>query len=171
MEIVKRFDVEWAKRVAKLPNTANFFFRTITAFGSITITAAIALVAAYLLWATKSTTEHFRESGALMLVLFVAGMGLKVITRRSRPHTLFVESMRFKHFSFPSGHAYGSLLVYGFLAYLDGTWPAYILAGVMIFLIGLSRLYLGAHFPSDVLGGWILAAVALTVVITYAGHI
>ena len=171
MQAVRRFDESVALRVAKLPKSANFFFRTITTFGSITITAAIAAISAYLLWVSTSTSEYFRDSGILMLGLFMAGMSIKVLTRRKRPDTLYVESMRFKHFSFPSGHAYGSFLTYGFLAYLAASWPGYVIAGVLIFLIGLSRLYLGAHFPSDVVGGWALAAIALTVVITYANHI
>ena len=71
---------------------------------------------------------------------------------------------------FPSGHVMGSLVAYGFLAYLlTRITPAYfprrtalaLLSGLVL-LIGFSRIYLGVHFLSDVIGGYAAAAVWLT---------
>jgi len=62
-------------------------------------------------------------------------------------------------FSFPSGHAQNAVVLFGYLAWV--TRKNFWLAGVLIFLIGLSRLYLGVHFPSDIVGGWALGFVWL----------
>src|SRR5581483_2029103 len=99
---------------------------------------------------------------------------LKTFIHRTRPDTIYVTHMRFKSFSFPSGHAFGSMVVYGLLAYIvikyiPGPWSIVIslILAALIILIGLSRVYLGAHFPTDVLGGWLLGAVALILIIIF----
>jgi undecaprenyl-diphosphatase len=112
-------------------------------------------------------------------VAALAGAGalnwvLKRIIHRARP----VGSERFLHgtsFSFPSGHAMGSLIGYGMLAYLlVAFWPparrhraaAVAAAFVVTLLIGLSRLFLGVHFLSDVIAGFAAGAVWLAVCVT-----
>ncbi len=72
--------------------------------------------------------------------------------------------------SFSSGHAMGSFVTYGFLAYLltrvlRANFPRRIAVAVLVvlvLLIGFSRIYLGAHYLSDVIGGYAVAAVWLT---------
>jgi membrane-associated phospholipid phosphatase len=72
--------------------------------------------------------------------------------------------------SFPSGHAMGSFVTYGFLAYLLSRVPwarfprrtVTAALAALVLLIGFSRMYLGAHFLSDVIGGYAAAAVWLT---------
>lgn len=98
---------------------------------------------------------------------------IKLLTKRIRPDSMYVRNMRFKTYSFPSGHAYMSLLVFGSLAYLASRtlmplWSAVIicLLGVLTITIGISRIFLGAHFPTDVLAGWLLSTIILATVIT-----
>ena len=65
-------------------------------------------------------------------------------------------------FGVPSGHAQNAVSVWGMLA---GTFKkpwAWVTALALMFLIGFSRLYLGVHFPHDVLAGWLIGAVILT---------
>lgn len=114
-----------------------------------------------------------RTAIAIAMVICLLGGGaanlIKLAFRRQRPLTAYV--MQFNvvtHYSFPSGHSASSSLVYGLLAYLaahylPGPW-GYVLSGALsafIVLIGLSRVYLGAHFPSDVIGGWVFGGLIL----------
>ncbi|UZW55916.1 phosphatase PAP2 family protein [Sphingobium sp. JS3065] len=66
------------------------------------------------------------------------------------PHLDLVHS-----YSFPSGHAAGNMIFFGALAILAGRGSAYAGAALAIALIGISRVWLGVHWPSDVLAGWI----------------
>jgi len=101
-----------------------------------------------------------------------ANMVLKHYIHRTRPDTLYVSNMFFKSSSFPSGHAFGAAVLYGLLGYLasthlPGAWhiAVPILLGIFALLIGVSRVYLGAHYPTDVLAGWLLGVLATAIII------
>ena len=110
----------------------------------------------------------------LMLVVAMAGQaalhhGFKLLFTRPRPPALInypvVES-----FSFPSGHAVSSLCLYFVIAWTISTRlensalkvALWIFTVIMVFLIGTSRVYIGVHYPTDVLAGF-LAALAWTI--------
>jgi undecaprenyl-diphosphatase len=104
----------------------------------------------------------------------VLDWALKRVIHRTRPtgSDIFLYG---SSFSFPSGHAMGSLLAYGMLAYLlIAYWPwarrhrtaVVVATSVLVLSIGLSRLYLGVHFLSDVIGGFAAGAVWLAACIT-----
>lgn len=63
--------------------------------------------------------------------------------------------------SFPSAHAQNTTVVFGFIAAQLKRRIAWLAAGVVILLVGVSRLYLGLHWPVDVLGGFVIGAVLL----------
>ncbi|QIB67940.1 phosphatase PAP2 family protein [Aminipila butyrica] len=77
-------------------------------------------------------------------------------------------------FSFPSGHSCSGLVFYGLFAYLLFHTPVdksvYKVLGtgcILLFLcIGISRIYVGVHYPSDVMGGWLLGLAIWTVAVT-----
>ncbi|HEY0458669.1 MAG TPA: phosphatase PAP2 family protein [Pyrinomonadaceae bacterium] len=86
---------------------------------------------------------------------------LKLFFRRLRPEPFF-EYAPLKTYSFPSGHALASLCFYGILAWLIARrvksrglkFSIWMAAATIVLLIGFSRIYLGVHFPSDVLAGF-----------------
>ncbi len=110
-----------------------------------------------------------RSWGARLLVLTMLSSwfneALKSLFDLPRPDPARVRQLVSEtSFGFPSNHAQtGAVIIWGYLAAkVRRTWFS-ILAVVIIFLIGLSRIYLGIHFPQDVIGGWILGIVILLV--------
>lgn len=96
---------------------------------------------------------------------------LKALIHRPRPEMI----LYFAHgYSFPSGHAMVSLVAYGFLTYLlclqNRSWkPRTALiwgCGILVILIGFSRIYLGVHYFSDVIAGFAAGGVWLSTCIT-----
>ncbi len=90
---------------------------------------------------------------------------LKQVFARPRPEA-FPHMMAVHTYSFPSGHTVAATALYGFLAltlWRVGKKPWALLAALWVLLVAFSRVYLGVHYPSDVLGGlafgsaWLLA--------------
>ncbi|MBB4636579.1 undecaprenyl-diphosphatase [Longimicrobium terrae] len=118
-----------------------------------------------------------RRGDALFFALAVGGAGLmnrgaKLFFRRTRP-ALWTSIAPETSFSFPSGHAMGSMaLAAAVVALLWPTrwrWPAIVVGGAFTFLVGLSRVYLGVHYPSDVLAGW-SASLAWVVGVSFVAY-
>jgi undecaprenyl-diphosphatase len=119
-------------------------------------------VTALFLW----HTEH-KHSARLLLAATIGNIllngALKLVYHRPRP-SVFEWQTTAVSSSFPSGHAMSSTVVYGTVAYLlmrlqKHTWAkslTFVGAIILILLICLTRLYLGVHYPSDVLGGIIV---------------
>ena len=90
----------------------------------------------------------------------ILNVGVKDVFQRARPH--FDDPLvTLATYSFPSGHAAGSTVFWGFLCMLAWTWPArqgirralLVIAPLVVALTAFSRVYLGAHYFSDVLAG------------------
>jgi membrane-associated phospholipid phosphatase len=102
---------------------------------------------------------------------FILNTGLKLFFSKPRPQ-LWKLLISEKSFSFPSGHALGSMVLYGFIAYILAThYPkfsqiVYVLAVILIAAIGISRLYLGVHWPTDVIAGYGVGFLWLMICIT-----
>lgn len=124
-------------------------------------------VGSYLLFRLKHNWE------ALVLAISLAGGGLlnyilKNIFHRARPDIPHL--VKVSGYSFPSGHAMVSATFYGMLGYLiwvnlrksnKPSWHIIVLTVMFIIAIGISRIYLGVHFPSDVLAGFAAGGVWL----------
>jgi undecaprenyl-diphosphatase len=135
----------------------------LTALGSAWVTGFVAVVASLFLWQTRH-----RYSMALLWVALGGGwllnFVLKTLFDRPRPD-LFEWRVPFAGVSsYPSGHAMSAMVLYATLAYLivrlEPTRALRRLTlgvfGGVVLLVGLSRVYLGVHYPSDVLGGFLV---------------
>jgi undecaprenyl-diphosphatase len=130
-----------------------------TYLGTGTVVMTVVGVAALFLW----HTEH-KHSARLLLAAtagsIILNNALKLVYHRARP-SVFEWQTQAMSSSFPSGHAMSATVVYGTVAYLlvrlqKHTWAKALTlsaAIILILLICLTRLYLGVHYPSDVLGG------------------
>lgn len=107
--------------------------------------------------------------GIISLLNFI----LKNIVRRSRP--IGVRLIEETGFSFPSGHSASSMAFYGYLIYLIYKrcknkvlrTVSIVLLSLVILSIGVSRIYLGVHYASDVIGGFILAILYLILYVNF----
>ena len=131
----------------------------VTALGTGTVVIMIVAVAGLFL----VLTQH-KYSAILLLASTLGGIVLNGILKigfnRPRP-SIFVPEVHAVSSSFPSGHAMSSAIVYSTVAYLAARlhkrrWARFLVmtaAFIVIVLICLSRLYLGVHYPSDVVAG------------------
>ena len=131
----------------------------ITTLGSEWWMVPLIVVLAVRLAATGRRRDAIRLT-ALILAAELFSQLMKLAFHRLRP-PVFFGLLPAETYSFPSGHSFVGGLFYGLLAgiFLRGRWR-WLAVGVA-FLLGLSRVYLGYHYPSDVLGGWAMATVWL----------
>lgn len=145
--------------------------RVATEFGSWWGVTLVAL----LVIAIATLVESWRDGLAGALTIALASVGnslLKISFQRARPDAL--DAIVVEHgYSFPSGHSALGMVAYGVLAIIlwRSTLPraariALVAAlGVLVFAVGLSRIWLGVHYPTDVLAGW---TAGLSVLMVYA---
>lgn len=131
--------------------------RAVTELGGVTAVPVVALAAAGYM-----ATVHGSRRPATLLTVSLVGSTiinsvLKVMFRRARP-TFFPHIVQEKSYSFPSGHAMASAALAGCACVLSWRtpWRVPVLAGSAVYVptIGVTRVYLGVHFPSDILAGW-----------------
>lgn len=144
----------------------DFYFKNITKLGN---TVSILIIVIIFLLILK------KEDGILLGISTISSVIvntiIKYIIKRPRPTHLRLISQG--GYSFPSGHAMISICVYGMLLYLihkniKNKTIKYFLTIFIIFLIisiGLSRIYVGVHYPSDILAGYLLSISILIIII------
>ncbi|KQN40502.1 hypothetical protein ASG37_01510 [Sphingomonas sp. Leaf407] len=138
--------------------------RDVTALGGATVLTMVVMFAAALL----ASLRRWRSAALVMVgtgLGCAANSGLKHLVARTRPD-LVPHLMQETSSSFPSGHAAHSAIVYLTLATLAfpivrGRATRGVIVGtaaLLVAAIGASRVYLGVHWPSDVLAGWTFGA-------------
>ncbi|MBH0778848.1 phosphatase PAP2 family protein [Nocardia bovistercoris] len=161
--------------VARRTDALTVLARTVTVLGdTLVLTVITTLVCAALLW-----RGHRRDA----LLIALTGIGASVLTftgkrlvGRSRPPA--VDRLAYEpSLSYPSGHSLGTMAVIGIMAVTliprlhrtAARIAAAAAAVIFVAAVGLSRIYLGVHWPTDVLAGWSIGALwVLTCVSVYA---
>ncbi|HEY2375485.1 MAG TPA: phosphatase PAP2 family protein [Gemmatimonadaceae bacterium] len=139
--------------------TGLAILNAVTQLGSPGVAVVVTVVAIYL-WRKRVFLLLWTWLGAILGGLLIEHV-LKNTVHRSRPQYA-AAYLHGQSYSFPSGHTMASTICYLLLAFLIWSHPstrptvrrgALIVAAAVITAVGFSRLYLGVHYPSDVLGG------------------
>jgi undecaprenyl-diphosphatase len=165
------FDTYFTGRIQAWPRQLRPMMKLASFLGYPYITLGVVAIG-FLIVGWVLSDIRYGYAGGIIFATHGVGSFLKLITGRQRPATYLPKRWHLKTYSFPSGHALGSATAYGTLALILGAYGLFgvtcslLLVGLII-LIGLSRIYLGAHYPSDVVAGWVLGCtgVALATVI------
>lgn len=156
----------------RTPETAQVFL-LFTHLGSGAVILAMGAGSALL-----SVLSGKRRPAYFLLGSIIIGQALygifKLLVHRTRPDEIYAWVER-GGYSFPSGHTVSSTLFYGLLGFFlyrcsnDRRMKAVVIgaSGLLIFLIGFSRVYLGVHWSSDVLAGWALGGAAAAVFMSF----
>ena len=153
----------------------DFLMRTVSTTGNMMFTSVVLVICALTLLIIK------KIKASTMLIVSTGGVGMiselvKWLIARPRPSALLIHQIGLypKSDSFPSGHVLLATGLYGFLLYLTYTQlkqqltlrvVLLVVVSLPLVLMGLSRIYLGAHWVSDVIGAYLLGYIWLFVVI------
>jgi membrane-associated phospholipid phosphatase len=134
------------------------FFSIITELGSETFYVALILIG---FWTFKKKESII--TAYVLLVSYTMNYWLKLSIANDRPPENYrYNGIEASNYSTPSGHSQNSATLFGWFTAKIKTWWMLLISVVLVFLIGISRIYLGVHYLEDVLLGWAIGI--LTVV-------
>lgn len=143
----------------------------VTSIGNGAPVISIGLIMCCFLWALRHRLAALMVAAAVIGSHLLNGV-LKAAFERPRPELFVLETpfQRPVSASFPSGHAMAAMVTYLLFAYLIGRlggkgWFKVLvntLAAILVLAIGVSRMYLGVHYPSDVIAGYLIGFVWVT---------
>ncbi|PGL36345.1 phosphoesterase [Bacillus thuringiensis] len=148
------------------------FFSYFTKLGSAIGIAATLVISLLVFWKKRYYAAMIVYPMGI-LITHLVNKGIKEIVKRERPS--LNEALDALGYSFPSGHAMLLIMTFGFLAYIiaanlksiAGKCVITILMGIVILSIGLSRVILDVHYPTDILAGYCVGGILLVIAIYY----
>lgn len=137
------------------------FLKIITFLGSFKFLSIFAAILIIFILVNKRYSFYISMIILNLVLSALFNEGMKHIIQRSRPEILRL--IEINGYSFPSGHSMVSMSFYGLIIYIcykncktNSKYITTALLSILILLIGVSRIYLGVHYVSDVLGGFCL---------------
>lgn len=159
---LKEFDNQVTSIIVSFRSDAlTVYFRVATDLGDrYAYVILTVMLAGYYLIRHRSW-KFVLQTSLVLILASLSNIVLKRVINRSRPaleHLVTVNTL-----SYPSGHAMSAMAFYGFLIFLSlrykmSRWVRYTLVTLLVLIIlsvGISRIYLGVHYPSDVAAGFI----------------
>ncbi|MGH2621954.1 MAG: phosphatase PAP2 family protein [Anaerolineales bacterium] len=159
MEAILKFGLDLIEAIQTVRTPAlDGLFSALTALGNAEF---YLLVAPAILWCVDYGIGA--RLGILVLLSATLNVALKDVLMQPRPCDIRPEICieDASGYGLPSGHSQNAVVFWGLPARLLRSGWAWAGAIALIFLIGFSRIYLGVHFPTDVLGGWAIGALFL----------
>jgi membrane-associated phospholipid phosphatase len=146
-------------------------FRILTHLGSSVFLVVILVACGIAVWISRRNPVAVTLPLLAFVVTVLAKNTAKALIERPRPTPAYAIGSN-TGFAFPSGHAADSLAVFAMLALIlstahtpRGRWALWTCALAVVLVVGASRVYLGSHWLSDVLGGWALAAAIVSLLV------
>lgn len=142
------------------------FFQVITELGGPIILTVTTGIITYLYWVKN------HKKASIMILASVVGatvinLALKAVFERDRPD-FWVHLVQESGYSFPSGHAMASAAIAIALLFLlwrtTARWYVAAASIIYIILVGFSRVYLGVHYPTDIIAGWCVSLLWVSLV-------
>ncbi|SES17578.1 phosphatase PAP2 family protein [Psychrobacillus sp. OK032] len=153
--------------------TLTSIMKFFTYVGSFHIVFGISVIVVFILYFVLKHRSELLLLGTVVIGTPIINQVLKQFFHRVRPdlHRL----IEIGGYSFPSGHAMNALAVYGILTFLlwrhipSRLWRTIliIISTIIVLMIGTSRIYLGVHYPSDIIGGYFASGFWLTISIYF----
>lgn len=165
---VNAFDIKWIDRIqAFVSEGRTSFIMKATEIGNIRFIILLTVISVILLFIGKRYAEGLWLGGTMLLGGVIAVKLFKTVIDRDRPDILQLVTKTNE--SFPSGHSTGTTIFFGVIVLVAifsaiKTWKKWVtglLSFALVLFIFTSRIYLGVHFPSDVVGGFFLGTASL----------
>lgn len=167
---IRSFDLSWIERIqGSVSEGKTTMIMKLTELGNMKLVIALTIIICILLFIKKKFAEGLWFGGTILFCAAIGGKILKKIVDRDRPE--FLQLIEKTNESFPSGHATATTIFYGFIGMVlilatAQIWKKVIIGFITLAWIGFilfTRIYLGVHFPTDVLAGFLYGSAVVLI--------
>lgn len=159
------WELDFIRTIQKFDSEAIiYFFKAMTSLGEL----YFFLIFLSISWVVAPRKFSINFTFLLLICVLINTIA-KEIFARPRPFILHPELQLFptNGYSFPSGHSQIAVVFWGYLAYSIHNKKVWVISCCLMLCIGISRIYLGVHYPTDVFCGWIIGIVCLLLFIYF----
>lgn len=165
---IKAFDLSWIERIqGPISEGKTSFIMGTTELGNMKFVILLTIILCLGLFFKRRFAEGLWFGGTILFCAAIGGKVLKKIFDRDRP--VFLQLVEKTNESFPSGHATAATIFYGMIGLVlillsAQLWKKVVIGFITLIWIGFiltTRVYLGVHFPTDVLAGFFYGSAAV----------